>query len=1656
MMPSLTGLKYSFLAILFLLCGQVICYAQLKADFFPDKAGGCSPVAVAFTNTTVGASSAAVYEWNFGNGNMSSLKDASAIFVEEKIYAVTLTVKDSGKTSIQTQTFTVYKKPTIEFAVSVQKGCAPLAVAFTSSSSAGDGTLAASFWDFGDGTTGTSFGNTINHNYTASGKQSASLTVTNSYGCQSALLKENLVEVLPSLIASFQPRDSFLCTINDSAFFINNTAGPGTLSYNWDFGDGATSVSDQPSHVYKAVGAYLVQLKVTSSEGCNSSSTYNTLINVGNFKSLIDATAPFCRNEGIWFRNASSPIPVQSEWTIDNSYSYTKSGSDSVQAGFNTKGSHTIKLVNSFGACRQTIDSVFEINEIPDLKGYIAEIQTPCGAPAKVNFKDTTAGAVKWLWGFNGYTGEQPGSRDTTYEYLYNNYYDTYLTVVNAAGCKAFAGQRVIIQKPIVVIKSPDVTGGGSIVACGHNEIKFYTESQDSIVIYKWDFGDGSNSSDSKPVHTFLPGDYRVKLNYTLANGCTGETEFDGYVAIRKHFKDDFTISGTDICGNNPVYFTNITSQSNYLYYNWDFGDGETGLSFYQYQSTMHKYEKEGTFTVTLIVTDMICSDTIIKTNVIKISPPFPKITGYSNTCERTRGEVTFTQTSKQTDSWLWDFGDGQTQLLTTDQPEIKHTYTKTGSYKVVLTNHRGSCTVGDSIYNVLVLVKKKPILTANKTTLCNWDEFLELSISNLDKYPGQDYYGYSYYDWYYNDGTNFQPKTYGDVYSNSDLNTMPYIQSIRNLALGKDSFALVVHTGNFLCIDSTNYIPIKIKGPDAFIQTNSKPCSKGNVVFLQDSSTVTNGVPIKLWEWNFAYFRSDTSMTNGNEFAVNYTYPGTYPVQLKVTDAEGCVSYAYKQVDAAMNALEAGFSNSATTISPGTSIDFTNTTTTSDNVNTQYNWSLGDGTVVNTFNAAHTYTQPGTYTIRLIAKNPINGCADTATTIIVVKFVNAAFSINSSFVSNSKCPPVLVTLNNTSSNVSKINWDFGDGTVVDDIFEPSHIYTAPGKYIITLKTWSDNGTLYTTKDSVEIIATAASLKADNYYSCNAKQITLSAAVKNIPAYVWDFGDGTIVNATDSFAAHFYNNAGIYNPRLMLTDANGCNSSVNLDKPIVIDYLSVALPGFPQSICSPKEVVFTPAVISTAGNQSPQSLSYHWNFGTGKPADTSNISNPSFLYSTMGIYPVTLKVQSPYGCVKEVSTTINALQGLGGQINGPTAICEGTTAQFTGSTQLPGQPQWKWIFDDGTVVQQQNPPTRLYNNSGVFQVKLIVDNGGCADTVLRSLQVNQKPTVGLSVKQATICEGSAITITASGGSLYAWSPATGLNNPNFSTINASPVTNTNYTITVTNVAGCVNTDALSITVVHPFNMQLSSDVAICNGKSTKLNVTGANTYQWIQNTAGLNNTNIAGPLAAPSVTTIYTVVGKDSNNCFADTASVKVTVLASPVADAGQSVLMFAGSTYQLQPTYSNDVSDWNWTPAQYLNCTNCAAPVVKPGESVLYTVTVSNAQGCTASDTVSVNLLCSESRIYIPGAFSPNNDGLNDLFIIKGQGIRMVNHLVIFNRFGTVIFERNNFQPGDINAAWDGSYKGKQVPAGSYVYFAEMSCNEKTFTQKGSVMVVH
>ena len=480
--------------------------------------------------------------------------------------------------------------------------------------------------------------------------------------------------------------------------------------------------------------------------------------------------------------------------------------------------------------------------------------------------------------------------------------------------------------------------------------------------------------------------------------------------------------------------------------------------------------------------------------------------------------------------------------------------------------------------------------------------------------------------------------------------------------------------------------------------------------------------------------------------------------------------------------------------------------------------------------------------------------------------------------------------------------------------------------------------------------------------------------------------------------------------------------------------------------------MFEPEVRSTSALSS---LRYHWNFGTGAAGDTSNVKTPEFSYTKPGRYIVRLTVFSEKGCHKEVTDTVNAFEGLGGIINGPAEVCPGTDVQFKGSTQLPGQPAWKWVFHDGTVATMQNAPAMRYNTPGDYPVMLVVNNQGCEDTVRKLLTVNAAPGTILSQREQTLCKGSSLALTASGAATYQWSPATGLSTTTGATVSASPTNTLLYTVVATTAKGCSSKDSVRVNVIHPFKLTLSAQANVCAGSSLDLRASGAATYQWIGNTTGLSNTLIPNPTARPAVNGNYTVVGKDAHNCFTDTASIAVTVLPLPTVDAGADAETLAGTSVQLRPTVTGNVTSWTWTPADYLSCTTCPAPESKPLRPLTYTLSVRTADGCSASDTVSIKLLCSGSRIFVPTVFTPNNDGKNDRFRIRAEGIRQVKSFRIYNRWGEEVFSRTNVSFDDAASAWDGKLRGVPVPEGSYVYFAELTCNDTVFQQKGTITVV-
>lgn len=244
---------------------------------------GFAPLVAAFTNNSTGISAAATYEWQSGNGNKTVIANPSSVFDDEGAYTVTLTVRDGSQTSTVIKTINVSKSPVVDFELSVIKGCFLLEVQFSAKALACDGEIADYFWDFGDGNVLSTMEPNVSYTFTSAGNRSVSLTVTNSGGCQSTLLKENLLQVLPETRAVFSPKKSFICSVSDPVTFLNASVGPGQLTFAWDFGDGTTSTEKIPSRILKDKGEFFAKLTVSSSEGCTHTTTLSDAINVANF-----------------------------------------------------------------------------------------------------------------------------------------------------------------------------------------------------------------------------------------------------------------------------------------------------------------------------------------------------------------------------------------------------------------------------------------------------------------------------------------------------------------------------------------------------------------------------------------------------------------------------------------------------------------------------------------------------------------------------------------------------------------------------------------------------------------------------------------------------------------------------------------------------------------------------------------------------------------------------------------------------------------------------------------------------------------------------------------------------------------------------------------------------------------------------------------------------------------------------------------------------------------------------------------------------------------------------------------------------------------------------------------------------------------------------
>jgi hypothetical protein len=268
-----------------------------------------------------------------------------------------------------------------------------------------------------------------------------------------------------------------------------------------------------------------------------------------------------------------------------------------------------------------------------------------------------------------------------------------------------------------------------------------------------------------------------------------------------------------------------------------------------------------------------------------------------------------------------------------------------------------------------------------------------------------------------------------------------------------------------------------------------------------------------------------------------------------------------------------------------------------------------------------------------------------------------------------------------------------------------------------------------------------------------------------------------------------------------------------------------------------------------------------------------------------------------------------------------------------------------------------------------------------------------------SRSDTSICSGVSISAnTSSNATTYSWLPTAGISNPAIANPILTPATTTTYT--VTGITGsCTVSKTFTVTVQSPVTLSVHADTTICGNASFNANtVSNASTYTWSP-IVGVSNPAIANPVLSPTATTTYTVTAR-TGNCT-NVKTFKVTVLPAVTVSAGPGSSILAGSSVTLQGSSSNGT--YLWTPSTGLSATNILNPVAKPTVTTTYNLKITNAQGCSNSSNVTIEVL--PYCIKPLNAFTPNKDGFNDYWFITNGNCLKKATVLFKNLFVSMLF---------------------------------------------------
>ncbi len=654
-----------------------------------------------------------------------------------------------------------------------------------------------------------------------------------------------------------------------------------------------------------------------------------------------------------------------------------------------------------------------------------------------------------------------------------------------------------------------------------------------------------------------------------------------------------------------------------------------------------------------------------------------------------------------------------------------------------------------------------------------------------------------------------------------------------------------------------------------------------------------------------------------------------------------------------------------------------------------------------------------------------------------------------------------------TNDVIQVYNWIpdslFSENGIPDPVFLPTD---SVGEYEVILET--QNQYLCKSTDTTQIIVLDSTSNGGFLAFVQCEDSTVTFINNNAPHFTLYYDSivtDTTPFSTGKISTFTYPGPGIYTVTLVADSLeSGCHPDT-IQRQIEVFEEPLYDFGFDWSLdnCTDSALV---VITDTSSHVTDDIINWDWTIeGDSLGVLTDTVQNPSFIVTSSQTIILNLEVETSLGCMAEFTDTIMVelieldLQDM--------MICPGDTVALNPN----GNPdyQYSWAPDSSLVssADEANPLANPLETTTYFvTVTSISDDLQDTCEVVREVTIDVSMLSSLTVSDDDIiCEPQdvQIQVTAANATQITWAtdisfdPGSIIGNEDTITVTPEEANNVYY-VTVVDANGCAQLDSVTI---NNFEVQVGiiEDTTVCLGDVVPLAVQNLIpgddlTYIWTGDYPFV-------PVNADS-STIEVVADQpgemqveiSNNECvFTTVVTIDVDEFANlPIISADPDTI-FVSEESRLN--VENDDLSWTylWTPNGSLDFDDVPNPTATPAETTTYNVEITNENQCVAERTVTVVVIptrCEEPFIFIPNAFSPNGDGLNDELFVRGLNIANV-YLAVYNRWGQKVFESTSLFDG-----WDGTFKGKALAPDVYGYYLEVDCGDgQTFFKKGNVTLL-